>query len=244
MSYQFMNPFRPIKSIKISERIALQVKNAILRGTMKPGDRLPPERELGEQFQASRISVREALKTLEASGLLTIKPGSGVFVAEVDSRPLSNSLSSLLRIQKASINELTEARIILEPSIAQLAAQRITPEEIQRLERNIEETKKVIHANRPAYQPNIEFHSLLAESTHNPVIALMMRPLFDVLKEMNLEMEGSLQRRIDISKGAIVYHQRILRALKEKDEKKVYELMWRHVFQIQTGLKRIASKPK
>lgn len=239
-----MNPFRPIKSKKISERIAQQIKNAILHGTMKPGDRLHPERELVERFQASRVSVREALKTLETSGLLAIKPGSGVFVAEADSKPLSESFSSLLRIQKASLNDLTEARIILEPGIAQLAAQRITPEEIQRLERNIEETRGVVQSNQPAYQPNIEFHSLLAEATHNPVIALMMRPLFDVLKEMNLEMEGSPQRRIDISREAVAYHQRILRALKEKDEKKVYALMRRHVFQIQAGLKRIALKPK
>jgi GntR family transcriptional repressor for pyruvate dehydrogenase complex len=239
-----MNPFRPVKSQKISERIVQQIKGAILRGTMKPGDRLPPERELVERFKASRISVREALKTLETSGLLAIKPGSGVFVSGVDSKPLSESLSSLLRIQKASLNELTEARIILEPGIARLAAQRITPEEIEQLERNIEETNQVVHSRRPAYQPNIEFHSLLAEATHNPVIALMMRPLFDVLKEMNLEMEGSLQRRVEISKGAVAYHQRILKALKEKDEEKVYELMWRHVFQIQTGLKRIALKPE
>jgi GntR family transcriptional repressor for pyruvate dehydrogenase complex len=92
---------------------------------MKPGDRLPPERELVQGFQASRISVQEALKSLETSGLLTIKPGSGVFVAEVNSKPMSESLSSLLRIQKTSLNELTEARIILEPNIARLASERI-----------------------------------------------------------------------------------------------------------------------
>jgi len=238
-----MDPFQPVKSQKISERIVHQIKGAILRGAMKPGDKLPPERELVERFKASRISVREALKTLETFGLLTIKPGSGVFVAEVDSKPLSESLSSLLRLQKASINELTEARVILEPNIAWLATQRITSEEIQRLERNIEETRAVLRSNRLAYHPNIEFHALLAEATHNPVIALMMKPLFNVLEEMNLEMEGALQRRMDISHGAVAYHEKILKAIKGKDEEKVYALMREHVFQIQTGLKKIASKP-
>lgn len=239
-----MNPFRPVKNKKISERIVQQIKKTILDGTMKPGDRLPPERELVERFKASRISVREALKNLETSGLLAIKPGSGVFVAEVNSRPLSESLSSLLRIQKASIKEITEARIILEPGIARMATQRITPEEIRQLERNIQETKEMVHSNRAAYHPNIEFHSLLSEATHNPVIALMMTPLFNVLKEMNLEMEGPLQRRIDMSRGAVAYHQKILKAMKEKDEEKAYELMLKHIFQIQTGLKKVAHYPE
>ena len=123
-----MTSFHPVKIGKGSELIAQQIKSSILNGTLKLGDRLPPERELVESFQASRISVREALKSLETSGLLTIKPGSGVFVAEVDTKPLSDFFSSFLHIRKVSINELTEARIILEPSVARLAAERITSE--------------------------------------------------------------------------------------------------------------------
>src|SRR4030042_2032810 len=108
-----MGTFHSVKSGKISELVAQQIKDAILKGTMKQGDRLLPERELVERFRASRISVREALKSLETSGLLTIKPGSGVFVAEVSSKPLSEYLSSILRIKKTSMNDVTEARIIL-----------------------------------------------------------------------------------------------------------------------------------
>ena len=167
-----MKPFRPVKSRKISQRIAQQIKSAILNGMMKPGDRLPPERELVQKFQASRISVREALKGLEASGLLTIKPGSGVFVAEANSKPLSESFPSILRIQKTSINDLTEARIILEPNIASLASERMTNEDLLKLEQNIQETSKAIKSNSPSLTStqNIEFHSLIAESTHNTVI--------------------------------------------------------------------------
>jgi DNA-binding FadR family transcriptional regulator len=113
-----MIPFQPVKTGKISERIARQIKDTILNGAMKSGDRLPPERELVQRFQASRISIREALKNLEASGLLTIKPGSGVFVSEVNSKPMSESLASILRIKRVSMNELSEARMILEPNIA------------------------------------------------------------------------------------------------------------------------------
>lgn len=237
-----MNPFRPVKSGKISGRIVQQIKGAILRGAMKPGDRLPPERELVERFRASRISVREALKNLETSGLLTIKPGSGVFVAEVDSRPLSESLSSLLRIRKTSINELTEARVILEPSVARLAAERMTDEDALKLEKNIEETMRMVKANSPAPVQNIEFHSLIAESTHNPVITLSMKTMLGVVKEMTLQLTDNLPRRVENSRRAVSYHNKILKSLRAKDSQRVYELMLKHVIQIQGGLKEVKSK--
>jgi len=239
-----MNPFRPIKSRKISERIAQQVKNAILRGTMKPGDKLPPERELVEQFQASRISIREALKILETSGLLTIKPGSGIFVAEVNSKPISDSFSSVLRMQRISINELTEARIMLEPYIAKLATEKITDEDFEKLEKNIEETSKIVKSNAPSPAQNIEFHSLIAAATKNQVIALSMKTLLDVVKELTLEITNDLKKRSEISRQAVAYHKKILKALREKNSQKVYELMLKDIIQVQSGLKIVTSKSK
>lgn len=241
-----MNPFRPVKSGKISELIARQIKSSILNGKMKPGDRLPPERELVDHFQASRISVREALKSLETSGLLRIKPGSGVFVAEANSKPMSESLSSILRIQRTSINELTEARIILEPNIASLASERMTSEDLLKLEQNIQETSKAIKSNSPSLTStqNIEFHSLMAESTHNTVISLTMKTLLDVVKEMTIEITDNLPKRKEISSHAIDYHKKILKAFQQKDSQKVYELMLKHILQIQEGLRKVKSEAK
>lgn len=237
-----MNSFRSVKSGKVSELIAFQIKNAILDGSMKLGDKLPPERELVQRFHASRISVREALKSLETSGLLTIKPGSGVFVAEINSKQMSESLSSILRIQKASMNELTEARIILEPNIARLASERMLPEDLIKLEQNIQETARIVKSHSPAPAQNIEFHSLIAEATHNPVISLTMKTLFEVVKEMTLETTDNLPKRIETSSHAVAYHKKILKALREKNYEKVYELMQKHVLQIQEGLKKTKSE--
>ncbi|HVP79305.1 MAG TPA: FadR/GntR family transcriptional regulator [Thermodesulfobacteriota bacterium] len=236
-----MIPFQPVKTGKISERIARQIKDTILSGAMKSGDRLPPERELVEHFQASRISIREALKNLETSGLLAIKPGSGVFVAEINSKPISESLSSILRIQKTSINEITEARIILEPSIARLAAERITSEGLAALEQNIEETLRVLKSHSPAPEQNIRFHSLIAEATHNPVITSTMNPIFDVLKEMNLEIKENLQKRIELSGEALECHKKILKAFRERNGQEIYELMLKHILQNQGALNRVTS---
>ena len=236
-----MIPFQPVKTGKISERIARQIKDTILSGAIKSGDRLPPERELVEHFQASRISIREALKNLETSGLLAIKPGSGVFVAEINSKPISESLSSILRIQKTSINEITEARIILEPSIARLAAERITSEELVTLEQNIEETLTALKSDSPAPEQNLRFHSLIAEATHNPVITSTMNPIFDVLKEMNLEIKGDLLKRIELSREALACHKKILKAFRQRNSQKIYELMLKHILQNQGALNRVTS---
>jgi GntR family transcriptional regulator, transcriptional repressor for pyruvate dehydrogenase complex len=227
-----VNLFTSVKSEKISDLIVRQIKSAILNGAMQPGDRLPPERALTEQFQASRISIREALKSMEASGLLTIKRGAGAFVAEVSSKPMTDSLSSFLRIKKISINELTEARIIFEPSIARLATERITPKDFDDLGKNIEEASGSVRSNLPATPTNIEFHSLIARATHNPVIALTMENMFNVWKEWYSEQGGDTKERVKYSRKTILFHKRILKALHEQDAQKVYELMLRHTLEI------------
>ena len=142
------------------------------------------------------------------------------------------------------MNDVTEARIILEPSIARLACERITPEELLKLERNIQETIMVLKSHSPAPKENIEFHSIIANATHNPVISLTMNPVLDVLKEMNLEMRGNFQKRTGISSHSVTYHRKILKALRESDPQKVYELMLKHIFQIQEGLKKVTSTIK
>ena len=233
-----MISFQSVKTGKISELIGRQIKSAILDGAMKPGDRLPPERELVEHFQASRISIREALKSLETSGLLSIKPGSGVFVAEVNSKPMSESLASILRIKKISMNELTEARMILEPNIARLACERITPEDLQKLEENIAGALTIVKSNVSARVKNIEFHSLLAESTRNSVLTLTVKTLLDVLKEMSSEIVDDSPKNVEIASHTLRHHKKILEALKEKDAEKVFELMRKHILKIQGSLKK------
>jgi len=239
-----MIPFQSVKTGKISERIVRQIKDTILSGSMKSGDRLPPERKLVEHFQASRISIREALKSLETSGLLAIKPGSGVFVAEVNSKPMSESLASILRIKKVSINELTEARMILEPNIAKLACDRVTPQDLQKLEENIAAALTIVKSKVSARVKNIEFHSLLAESTRNSVLTLTVKTLLDVLQEMSSEIVDDSPQNVEIASHTVRHHKNILEALKEKDAEKVFTLMQKHIRKIQGSLKKVKSKTR
>jgi GntR family transcriptional repressor for pyruvate dehydrogenase complex len=206
--------------------------------------KLPAEAELMKRFQVSRISVREALRSLEAVGLLEIKHGSGAFVAEIDSKPMTESLFSILRINNTTISELSEARIILEPSIARLAVEQITAEELDNLQQNVSETSRLL---KEGYTPlasslNIEFHSLIAEATHNTVITLTMKTLFDVLKQMTLDITDDKDKRMNISNRAINAHRQILGAMKQKNPQQVYELMLNHIQRVQNGFNSIKAQ--
>jgi GntR family transcriptional repressor for pyruvate dehydrogenase complex len=239
-----MTSFFPVKTPKITELIINQIRNAILDGTTRPGDRLPAERELVKRFNASRIAVREALKALEASGLVTIRAGAGVFVANTGSAKMSESLYSILRIQNTSLNEVTEARLIFEPHVARLAGERIAEEDLTRLRNNIERTVAVVKSGAPATALNIEFHTLLAESTHNTVIAMTMKTMLEVAREMTSVTKETLAQRTKVSRYSVSDHKKILKALDEKNPQRVYELMYEHVVRIQRDLKKAMSKPR
>jgi GntR family transcriptional regulator, transcriptional repressor for pyruvate dehydrogenase complex len=233
---------KPPKTETRHQSISQEIKKIIFDGTMRPGDRLPPERELSSTFAASRIAIREALKSLEASGLVVIKPGSGVFVTNVSSKTMSDSLYSILKMQNTSISEVTEARLIVEPNIARIAAERATEADFQRLEMNIREAQRVIDENIPPTTQNIEFHSILAEMSHNTVINLVMKSLHDVLDAMFRDVSHNVPRRLRVAAKSLNQHKRILKALRERNPDKAYRLMFDHIVEIQGGLTEATTK--
>src|SRR2546430_9607739 len=129
----------PIKSTRISEAIVRQVKAMIAEGRLKSGDQLPPERDLAQKFVVSRTSVREALRALESLGLIEIRPGEGTFVRGVSVESLIEPLALAMLSHREAIGELFEARRLLDPAIAALAARRATPEELAEMERILED---------------------------------------------------------------------------------------------------------
>jgi GntR family transcriptional repressor for pyruvate dehydrogenase complex len=220
--------YSSVKNEKVSELIAQQIKDSILNGTMKPGDRLPPVRKLVEHFEASPASVREALKSIEASGLVTIKPGSGVFVAELSSQPMGECLTSILRIRKTSIDEITQARVILEPAIVRLASRNRSPEDLDKLELNIRESSQLVESRQSGHAKNIEFHALVAEATHNVILILTVQTVLDALREITLEIKDS-PFRLDVVREIVSIHTEIVKSIRKKNVDEAYKLMLRDV---------------
>ncbi len=187
----------PVKSTRIYEEIVRQVKQLIADGTLKSGDRLPPERDLAEKFRVSRTSVREALRALQSRGLVQIRAGEGAFVSDVSVETLIEPLALVILPHREAVGELFEARRLLEPAIAALAAERATPDEIAEMARILEEQAREVAASRTGVAQDTAFHAALAHSAHNRAITMIVNALMDLLtqsREESLQSPGRPRR--------------------------------------------------
>ena len=134
-----MEDFQVIQRRKIHQDIAGQIRDLIRDGVLKPGDRLPSERELAERFQVGRGSLREAMRSLELQGMVISRPGSGTYVSTESLEPLASIIVSTLTGANRDLEGIFEVRHLLEPHIASLAAERSTSEDCDRMQEAIED---------------------------------------------------------------------------------------------------------
>jgi GntR family transcriptional repressor for pyruvate dehydrogenase complex len=171
------------KSEKVSDNIIAQIRDAILSGKIKPGNRLASEKELIDQFGVSKATMREALRVLEVIGLLEIRKGiaGGAFVAEVNMRTTLHAIVNFLHFQTVSVKEITMLRYLIEPSVAQVAAARRTDKDIEKLQQVI---GAGITAGDTEVSKEISFHRYLARMAENTILTLTIDMIDNLLKSM------------------------------------------------------------
>jgi GntR family transcriptional repressor for pyruvate dehydrogenase complex len=215
-SMKYMDTFIPVvRQSRLSVQVAEQIQKLVLQNKLQVGHRLPSERELTENFRVSRTVIREAIRILEAKGLLESQGGNGTFVRGVQSNDVANSLGMYFSTGKETIThaELMEVRNIFEIEIARLATERITPEGIQKLERLLEGMRNTAeHADEFA-KFDLEFHLELARATNNRLMEVLLDPLIDGLYE-----ERRLASMLPgIAEEAIGLHAAILEKIRSGD---------------------------
>lgn len=175
------------KSPKVSDRIIAQIRDAILSGQLKPGDKLASEKELMAQFEVSKATMREALRALEVIGLIEVRKGTagGAFVAEVDMKTTIHGIINFLHFQTVSVSEITMLRYLIEPTVAQIAAARRTDKDIEKLERII---GKSTAAGEAEIKKEISFHRYLARMTENTILTLVIDMIDNLLKSMKADL--------------------------------------------------------
>ncbi|HVL69753.1 MAG TPA: FCD domain-containing protein [Vicinamibacterales bacterium] len=228
-------PPRRGRATRISETIAKRIQRQISRGRLSAGAKLPAEREMARLYKTSRVSVREAYRSLEELGLLHIRRGAdgGAFIAKMDHGAVQRSLSLVLRLGRMSHSELTEARLVVEPPIARLAARRASPEDLAKLKQVIERQEGAL-ARRGNYRPtNMLFHRTLAECAHNLPLATLMNSLADLMME---EIVEKVEVPRPVQEEVCHFHRLIYDAVQRHDEELAHDLMLQHVGQIQGGL--------
>jgi GntR family transcriptional repressor for pyruvate dehydrogenase complex len=175
------------KSEKVSDGIIAQIRDAILSGELKPGDKLASEKELITEFGVSKATMREALRVLEAMGLLEIRKGiaGGAFVAEVSMRTTIHGILNFLHFQPVSISEITLLRYLLEPTVAQIAAVKRTEGDIQKLRDILSEASK---PGQTELSMGITFHRYLARITKNPLLILVIDFVDGYLSSLKIKL--------------------------------------------------------
>ena len=226
------------------ERIVGHVRDAILAGRLKPGDRLAPERELVRQFQVGRGAVREAFRILEQSALIRIRPGKGggAFVAGRPTAAVTRSLSDLLRFGGIGLDDVARARVALECLIIDIVASQADADDLAFVSESVERATSLFEEGRRAEkrEENFNFHVLLAEATGNPVYPLLLRSVVDVLEPIfaPAHVPDVLARRTLTAHRAIVGHLRRGEGAAAKRE------MTRHLLEAHARLWAAGARPR
>lgn len=221
--------FRKINAGRVSDAIVDQVKTAIGDGKLNPGDRLPPERELTKMFGVSRVAVRDALRLLEAAGLVEVKVGAagGAVVTTPGSTEIADHISNMLLIRSTTPREVTEARLVLETGVARLACKRADESDIAELDEICDRASRLL-ASEAEYDVALsaEFHSRLAAATHNEVITALIASLHQPLEESLRQA-----RDVDPAMGRIgtEEHRELVRAIEAGDADKAEGIMRAHL---------------
>ena len=219
----------PVKSTRIYEQIVGQVRALIAEGRLKSGDRLPPERELAETLMVSRPSVREALRALQSRGLIEIRAGEGAFVRAVSLDDLVEPLALVILPHREAVGELFEARRLLEPAIAGLAAQRATPEDLGEMQRILDEQAREVAQGRTGLAQDAAFHAALAHGAHNRAIGRIVNTLMELLtqsREESLHTPGRPTRSHQD-------HRLILAAIRRRDPEAAQRAVLGHLVAVE-----------
>lgn len=211
------------------DKIIGQLKQLIISGQLKPGDRLPAERVLSERFGLGRSYIREAILKLEFYGLLKTNPQSGTYVAGLSINVIDNIISDIIKFNKDDFNALIEARYHLERSAIKLAAERRSEEDLESIRLAMEAYENKVNRGEDSVEEDMVFHIKIAKATKNSVIESMILILVPDLIKNIVDNKICGENR---SKMAIAEHRSIYAAIQLQDVAKAEEAMANHLDEI------------
>jgi GntR family transcriptional repressor for pyruvate dehydrogenase complex len=233
--------FQKIKPKKISDEIYEQIKELILTGKLKPGEKLPPERELAASIGVSRPSLREALQKLEAKGFLEQIQGDGTYVKSATSDSFDGFLEEFAKKDNA-IFDLMEVRRILETWAAYTAAERATDKEIAQMQEYLNEMKDAKDYGQIGYIPDANFHSTISYATHNVLLIHIMNNIYEWIEKVSFEVRSRMYTDEKSHEELFNQHSAIFNAIREGKPLAAYNAMNLHMDYIVKELNKVFKK--
>jgi GntR family transcriptional repressor for pyruvate dehydrogenase complex len=228
-----MPKFKSVKQPVLSKEVEKQLRASINAGIYKPGDKLPSERELVEQFEVSRVTVRDALKSLQGLGLVSIRRGinAGAYVSEPSPEPITQGIDALIQMKRVNFAHLIEIRLYIEPDVARSVAVHPTRKEIHGLKELLDEAEGTIDTSwKKARLMNVRFHCEVAKLTGNALIVALCESITQVYSAMIIERTHTRLDKKGIMK-LISEHRRILDAIERKDPEAAFERTKNHLLE-------------
>lgn len=201
---------RPEETGLVAEQVVTQVREMIRQGSLKPGDRLPPERELAKRLGISRASLRHGLRFLGAIGVLSSRHGSGTYIAEGPPALDSEPLRILADLHQFTPDEMFEARKLLEVGLAGLAAQHAQPEHLATLAEEVTEMYATLDDPQQYLIHDIRFHRAVAAASGNQILAALMNMVSAAMYESR---RATVERATDL-KESVEFHRAIYRLIR------------------------------
>lgn len=236
--------FAPIHTRRAFEEICQRIRDQLSAGLLKPGDKLPAERDLAQQLGVGRNALREALRSLEIAGIVRLQKGvkGGAFIREGNTGQMNQVIADMLSLGSITVEELTETRLHIQDLVVRLASARATRTDFDALAANIERTEAMTRAGRylDRVECSREFYRLLVAATHNQVLAMMVHSLTEILMHfvtLRVAAGGKPQPRLTEKR------REFLAALRARDAERACTLMHTHLESVHRLLKE-TPKPR
>lgn len=229
---------RPITRTSLSDKIVEQIIDLISRDVLKPGERLPPERELCKRFGVGRSSLREALRSLAVMGILDGRVGEGTFVSNSNKKYLEKTLQWGLLLDRNKIPDLIETRLMLETQTAFLAAQRATEANFEDVDETLRGMAASIRQPEKYLEFDLQFHLVIAQATQNSILYSLLSMIRGYLQEWIIGSlaEPSTSKMETRAKLSLREHRKIFQALRKGNAEEARKAMGEHILSSSTDL--------
>lgn len=227
----------PPRTSRVFEDFCDQIRARLARGELKPGDKLPSERDLAESHGISRAAVREALRSLERGGVIELRRGikGGTYVRQASPSLVTQSLNDMLSVGGVSIASLTESRAIVQDAVVRLACERGTQSDFDRLDESIALTTRLTREGRMEERrvQLLEFYRLLGCATHNEVMVMLVQALTDIVLKLMAGYDAPPRPSTPRA------HRQIVQALRERDADRAAGLMADHLTKLHSYFAKV-----